>query len=122
MTGQHNVERQQLLLQNAGRQQLQQLHSAPRRKPDGQIAISGGLLAAVQGQRTGSKTNFLKTLRVYLPAKTSHGIKRLQELWPVFHGNEPIPEDRQEYLDILTKDLVTHCTELCTYKKSGRKN
>jgi len=90
------------------------LFGAPRRSgPDGRLDISRQLTALLQRQQSGSVTNCKGSLTTFLPA--SNPMERLKELWPVFCGNEPIPQRRADYVDILARKLSSHWQEITTY-------
>jgi len=104
-------------------QQQQQQHAAtttalfgaPRRSgPQGRLDISRQLTLMLQRQQSGSATNCKSTLKTFLPA--GNPMERLKELWPVFCGDEPIPQRRADYVDILAKELSSHWQEIATYK------
>jgi hypothetical protein len=91
------------------------LFGAPRRSgPQGRLDISRQLTLMLQRQQSGSATNCKSTLKTFLPA--GNPMERLKELWPVFCGDEPIPQRRADYVDILAKELSSHWQEIATYK------
>lgn len=84
----------------------------PVRTSNNRIDISNTLVRLLQAQPTGSMSQCKSSLTTYLPVGN---LQRLEDLWPVFHGNAPIPTRRPEYLDILAKDLAKFWTEISTY-------